>query len=321
MESNYNKVGETKLKAAIIGTGNIGTDLMCKLFRHPGNIELALFAGIDPASDGLARARALGVPTSARGIDAVLEAHDVRIVFDATSARAHVRNAPAFAAAGKIAIDLTPAACGPYVVPPVNLSAHLGVANVNLITCGGQATIPLVHAVSRVTPVHYAEIVSTVASASAGPGTRQNIDEFTFTTARGLEVLGGAETAKAIIILNPANPPILMRNTVYVMPAGDFDEGAVSRSVEQMVAEVQTYVPGYRLKGGPVFDSIETLAGSRRTVTLLLEVEGAGDFLPKYAGNLDIMTASAWRVGQAFAKFSLSVGKPRSAPAERTHSI
>jgi acetaldehyde dehydrogenase len=291
----------SQTKAAILGTGNIGTDLMFKLLKQPGRLELALFAGIDPASHGLARARALGVPVSDRGIDAILEAPDIRLVFDATSAKAHLRHAPALAAAGRIAIDLTPAAVGPGVVPPVNLHAHPGLPNVNLITCGGQATIPLVHAVSRVTPVAYAEIVSTIASASAGPGTRQNIDEFTFTTARGLESLGGATRAKAIIILNPADPPVLMRNTIYVMPAGDFDEAAVTRSVEQMAAEVQAYVPGYRLQGPPVFDEVKTPTGPRRTLTLLLEVEGAGDYLPKYAGNLDIMTAAARQVAEVFA--------------------
>lgn len=291
-----------RIKAAILGTGNIGSDLLFKLRKNPGMLELALFAGIDPASDGLARARSLGVPTSDRGIEAVLADPDINIVFDATSARAHVRHAPALAAAGKIAIDLTPAARGPAVVPPANLSAHLDARNLNLITCGGQATIPLVHAVRRVTPVAYAEIVSTVASVSAGPGTRQNIDEFTQTTARGLESLGGAQRAKAIIILNPADPPILMRNTIYVMPAGDFDEASITRSIEQMIAEVQTYVPGYRLKGEPVFDTVTTAAGPRRSITLLLEVTGAGDYLPKYAGNLDIMTASACRVAQALAE-------------------
>ncbi len=290
------------VKAAVLGTGNIGSDLMFKLLRQPGNLELALFAGIDPQSDGLARARQLGIAVSARGIDAVLEAHDIQIVFDATSAKAHLRHAPALAAAGKVAIDLTPAACGPYVVPPVNLRAHLGAPNVNLITCGGQATIPLVHAVSRVTPLRYAEIVSTVASVSAGPGTRQNIDEFTFTTARGLEAIGGAAAGKAIIILNPADPPILMRNTIYLLPAGDFDDAAVTKSVEQMVSNVGEYVPGYHLKGAPVFDSVRIGGVARRSITLLLEVEGAGDYLPKYAGNLDIMTAAAWRVGQVLAE-------------------
>jgi acetaldehyde dehydrogenase len=292
---------QQRVKVAILGTGNIGTDLMFKLLRHPGALELALFAGIDPASDGLARAKALGVPTSHDGLAAILGDRDLRIVFDATSAKAHLRHAPALAAASRIAIDLTPAAVGPAVVPPVNLHAHLGAPNVNLITCGGQATIPLVHAVSRMTPVAYAEMVSTVASRSAGPGTRQNIDEFTVTTARGLETIGGAGQAKAIIILNPADPPILMRNTVYVMPAGDFDEAAVIRSIETTAAEVRTYVPGYRLKSPPVFDSVKTPHGPRRIITLLLEVEGAGDYLPRYAGNLDIMTASACRVAQVFA--------------------
>jgi acetaldehyde dehydrogenase len=295
-------VSSLPVKAAILGTGNIGTDLLYKLRRQPGRLELALFAGIDPKSDGLARARELGITTSDRGIDAILESTDIKIVFDASSARAHLRHAPALAAAGKIAIDLTPAARGPYVVPPVNFGAHRDAPNVNLITCGGQATIPLVHAISRVTPVRYAEIVSTVASASAGPGTRQNIDEFTFTTARGLETLGGAQAGKAIIILNPADPPILMRNTVHLVPAGEFDEAAVAKSVEAMVSQVSEYVPGYRLKGAPVFDTVKLDGESRRSITLLLEVTGAGDYLPKYAGNLDIMTAAAWRVGQFFAE-------------------
>jgi acetaldehyde dehydrogenase len=299
------------IKVAILGTGNIGSDLLVKLRKNPGRLELALFAGIDPQSAGLAHAKRLGVPTSDRGIDAILEARDIRIVFDATSAKAHVRHAPALAAAGKIAIDLTPAARGPYVAPPVNLGTHLDATNVNLITCGGQATIPLVHAVRRVTPVAYAEIVSTIASLSAGPGTRQNIDEFTYTTARGLEVIGGAQAAKAIIILNPAEPPILMRNTVYVMPGGDFDEAAVSESIEQMVAEVQTYVPGYRLKGKPLFDNVPTSDGQKCRITLLLEIAGAGDHLPTYAGNLDIMTASACRVAQVFADHLLSTSDPK----------
>ncbi|OAN47280.1 acetaldehyde dehydrogenase (acetylating) [Chloroflexus islandicus] len=290
-----------KVKVAILGSGNIGADLMYKLLRQPGPMELALVAGIDPASEGLARARQLGIATSANGIEAILADPEIRIVFDATSAKAHVRHAKLLRESGRIAIDLTPAARGPYVVPPVNLGEHLRAANVNLITCGGQATIPLVYAVSRVTPVRYAEMVSTVASRSAGPGTRQNIDEFTFTTARGLEAIGGAQEAKAIIILNPANPPILMRNTIYVMPEGDFDEAAVQDSVAQMVADVQHYVPGYRLKNLPVVERRATPWGERPVIIMLLEVEGAGDFLPPYAGNLDIMTAAARRVGELFA--------------------
>jgi acetaldehyde dehydrogenase len=295
-----------KIKVAILGSGNIGTDLMYKLLKQPGSMELVMLAGIDPNSEGLARARSLGVEASCAGIDAILEAPEIRIVFDATSAKAHVRHAKALRETGRIAIDLTPAARGPYVVPPVNLGEHLHAPNVNLITCGGQATIPLVYAVSRVTPVRYAEMVSTVASRSAGPGTRQNIDEFTFTTARGLEVIGGAAQGKAIIILNPAEPPILMRNTVYVVPATEFDEEAIFSSIAQMVAEVQRYVPGYRLKNPPVIEYRETPWGKRPVVIMLLEVEGAGDFLPPYAGNLDIMTASARRVGELFAQHLLS---------------
>jgi len=296
-----------QVKVAILGSGNIGTDLMYKILRDPGHLRLALMAGIDADSEGLARARALGIPTSHDGISAVLDDPEIKIVFDATSARAHVRHAPLLREAGKIAIDLTPAARGPYVVPPVNLGQHLDEPNVNLITCGGQATIPLVYAVSRVTPVRYAEIVSTVASRSAGPGTRQNIDEFTFTTARGLEALGGAEQGKAIIILNPAEPPILMRNTVYLVPAVAFDQEAVIASVEKMVADVQRYVPGYRLKSPPVFDRRSTPWGERVVIAMLLEIRGAGDFLPPYAGNLDIMTAAARQVGELFAQHLLGI--------------
>ena len=299
-------MGDETIKVAILGSGNIGTDLMYKLLDHPGSMELVLLAGIDPHSEGLARARDLGVATSDQGIAAVLERPEIQIVFDATSAKAHVRHAKLLRETGRIAIDLTPAARGPYVVPPVNLKQHLDALNVNLITCGGQATIPLVYAVSRVTSVCYAEIVSTVASRSAGPGTRQNIDEFTFTTAHGLEVIGGAQHGKAIIILNPAEPPILMRNTVYAIPAGDFDPAQVRDSIEAMVAEVQQYVPGYRLTNPPVFNMRETPWGRMPVVTALLEVEGAGHFLPTYAGNLDIMTASARRVGEVFAQQLLS---------------
>lgn len=298
-----------KVKVAILGSGNIGTDLMYKLLKHPTHMELALVAGIDPQSDGLARARSLGIETSVRGIHAVLEDSEIRIVFDATSAKAHLQHARLLREAAKVAIDLTPAAVGPYVVPPVNFGQHLDEPNVNLITCGGQATIPLVYAVSRVTPVLYAEIVSTVASRSAGPGTRQNIDEFTFTTARGLESIGGAQRGKAIIILNPAEPPILMRNTIYVVPQdNDIDEGAVTGSLEAMVAEVQQYVPGYQMKP-PVFDWRQTPWGEKPVIILLLLVEGGGDYLPKYAGNLDIMTASALRVGELFARKILGLAE------------
>jgi acetaldehyde dehydrogenase len=298
-----------KVKVAILGSGNIGSDLMFKILRDPGHMELALLTGIEPQSEGLARARALGINTSHEGIKPILDDSEIKIVFDATSAYAHVRHAKALREAGRIAIDLTPAARGPYVIPPVNLVEHIDKENVNLITCGGQATIPLVYAVSRVTPVPYAEMISTIASLSAGPGTRQNIDEFTFTTARGLEVIGGAKQGKAIIILNPADPPILMRNTIYVLlDAEEVDRKAIVESVEAMVKAVQAYVPGYRLKNEPVFEIRDMPDGKRTMVAMLLEVTGAGDFLPEYAGNLDIMTASARQVGEVFAQNLLKEG-------------
>lgn len=292
-----------KIRVAILGSGNIGSDLMFKILREPGHMELALLSGIEPQSEGLARARSLGIHASHEGIQPILDDSTIRIVFDATSAYAHVRHAKALREAGRIAIDLTPAARGPYVIPPVNLGEHMDSDNVNLITCGGQATIPLVHAVSRVTPVPYAEMVSTIASLSAGPGTRQNIDEFTFTTARGLEVIGGAKQGKAIIILNPADPPIMMRNTIYVLlDREDVDREEIVESVEAMVKAVQAYVPGYRLKNEPVFEVRDTPDGKRTMIAMLLEVTGAGDFLPAYAGNLDIMTSSARQVGEVFAQ-------------------
>lgn len=303
-----NASSNSRVKVAILGSGNIGSDLMFKILREPGPMELALLSGIEPQSEGLARARSLGINASHDGIQPILDDPDIKIVFDATSAHAHVRHAKLLKEANRIAIDLTPAARGPYVIPPVNLGAHMDELNVNLITCGGQATIPLVYAVSRVTPVPYAEMVSTVASLSAGPGTRQNIDEFTFTTARGIEVIGGATQGKAIIILNPADPPILMRNTIYVLlDSEDVDREAIVDSVEEMVTTVQAYVPGYRLKNDPVFEVRELPEGKRTLVSLLLEVTGAGDFLPPYAGNLDIMTASARQVGELFARKVLSL--------------
>ncbi len=237
----------------------------------------------------------------------ILERSEVKIVFDATSAKAHVHHAKALREAGRIAVDLTPAARGPYVVPPANLTEYIDSVNVNMVTCGGQATAPMVYAVSRVIPVQYAEMVSTISSLSAGPGTRQNIDEFTETTSKALEVIGGAKHGKAIIILNPADPPIMMRNTVYVLPEGEFDQDEVTASIERMEAEVQEYVPGYHLKNPPVFEVQETAWGKKPVVTMLLEVEGAGDYLPKYAGNLDIMTSAARRVGEAIAQRLLDV--------------
>jgi acetaldehyde dehydrogenase len=293
-----------RLSCVVIGSGNIGTDLMIKLLRSP-SLELRALVGIDPASEGLARARRLGVEASAEGMGWVEDhAGEIDLAFEATSARVHAANAPRLAAAGITAIDLTPARLGPPVVPGVNLSGHLDAPNLNLITCGGQATAPIVAAVAATIQVPYAEIVSTVASRSAGPGTRQNIDEFTATTARSLEEVGGAGHGKAIIILNPADPPILMRNTVFcALPAG-YDQAAVADAVERMVARVAGYVPGYRLKRPPLFEEgpFATPGGpAAARLAVLLEVEGAGDYLPAYAGNLDIMTAAAVRVGEAIA--------------------
>jgi acetaldehyde dehydrogenase len=294
-----------RIPCAIVGSGNIGTDLMYKLQRSEF-LELGFVAGIDPQSDGLRRARELGFEISDEGVGPLLaQADRFPIVFEATSAWVHRQNAPRYEQAGIRAIDLTPAKLGPLVVPPVNLASHLDAANVNLITCGGQATVPIVAAVTRVARVPYAEIVSTVASVSAGPGTRQNIDEFTKTTAAALVEVGKAEKGKAIMILNPAEPPIIMRNTVFCGLADGFDEQEVAGSILSMVEEVATYVPGYRLKADPVFehDSFTTPGGTVSTrVVGLLEVEGAGDYFPSYAGNLDIMTASAVRVGESLAQ-------------------
>ncbi len=290
----------TKAIAAIVGSGNIGTDLLAKLLRSSA-IEPRYMIGIDPDSEGLRRAAAQGLETSAEGIDWLLaQSEQPQIVFEATSAKVHRANAPRYKEAGIRAIDLTPAAVGPYVIPPVNLTEHLDAENINLITCGGQATIPIVHAVARAAPVHYGEIVATVASASAGPGTRANIDEFTHTTAMGVEVIGGAERGKAIIILNPAEPPIIMHDTVFCAVSADADEARIRDSINDMVREVATYVPGYRLTSEPQFDEVPLMEGKR--VAVFLEVEGAGDFLPAYAGNLDIMTAAATRVGEGVAQ-------------------
>lgn len=291
-------------RCAIIGSGNIGTDLMVKLMRSEV-LDLVALVGIDRASDGLARAKALGIEAPDTGIDWVAEnAGHIDLVFDATSAYVHVRNAPVLAGLGIAAIDLTPAARGPKVVPTVNLDEHLSALNVNMVTCGGQATVPIVAAVSRVATVPYAEMVSTVASRSAGPGTRKNIDEFTRTTALALEEIGRAAHGKAIIVLNPAEPPILMRNSVFcALPEGT-DHDAVVASVEQVVTDVAAYVPGYRLKNQPVIEEgpFGTPGGAvPHRIVVLLEVEGAGDYLPSYAGNLDIMTAAAVRVGEAKA--------------------
>ncbi|MEE2983635.1 MAG: acetaldehyde dehydrogenase (acetylating) [Pseudomonadota bacterium] len=286
------------VNAALIGSGNIGTDLMIKALRSE-SINPVWMVGIDADSDGLARARAAGLKTTHDGIDGLLphlEGDGIQMAFDATSAYVHAENARKMAERGVFMIDLTPAAIGPYCVPTVNLKEHVGrqEMNVNMVSCGGQATIPMVAAVSRIQPVAYGEIIATVASKSAGPGTRKNIDEFTQTTARGVEQVGGAEKGKAIIILNPAEPPLIMRDTVHCLTSDTPDEPAITQSVHAMIAEVQKYVPGYRLKNGPVFDG--------KRVSIFLEVEGLGDYLPKYAGNLDIMTAAALRTGEMFAK-------------------
>jgi acetaldehyde dehydrogenase len=307
----------TKTKVAIIGSGNIGTDLMIKVLRLSDTLEVGAMVGIDPASDGLARAARLNVPTTHEGVDGLIALpnfDEIDIVLDATSAKAHVANAAKLAPYGKTLIDLTPAALGPFVVPPVNLDEHLhaGADNVNMVTCGGQATVPMVAAVSAVTPVAYAEIVASIASKSAGPGTRANIDEFTETTAHAIETVGGAARGKAIIILNPAEPPLIMRDTVFCL-IGDADHDAIRASVEQMVEQVAQYVPGYRLKqqvqftpipeGEPVHTLVPDGAGPVTTrVSVFLEVEGAAHYLPAYAGNLDIMTSAALRVAESIAR-------------------
>ena len=287
-----------KLKAVIIGPGNIGTDLLMKMQRSDW-IEPVWMVGIDPESAGLKRAADMGIKACAEGVDGVLPhiiEDDIRVAFDATSAYVHAENSRKLNELGVIMVDLTPAAIGPFCVPPVNLEEHAKnlEMNVNMVTCGGQATIPMVAAVSRVQPVEYGEIIATVSSKSVGPGTRQNIDEFTRTTAGAVEKIGGAKKGKAIIIINPAEPPLLMRDTVHCLVEGEPDEAAITKSVHAMIAEVQKYVPGYRLVNGPVFD------GNR--VTMYMEVQGLGDFLPKYAGNLDIMTAAALRTAEMFAE-------------------
>ena len=303
----------SKIDCAIIGSGNIGTDLMIKILNRSKILRVGAVVGIDPSSEGLAMAKARGIPVTDKGIEgfaAMPEFGNIRIVFDATSAGAHEKHAKICGAAGKVMIDLTPAAIGPYVIPVVNSDAHLDAMNVNMVTCGGQATIPMVHAIHRVAKVHYGEIVASVASKSAGPGTRANIDEFTETTRRGIEVLGGAGRGKAIIILNPAEPPLIMRNTVFCLSA-DADPEAIRASVKAMAEEVREYVPGYRLKQEVQFERF----GSNNPVripgygefpgiktSIFLEVEGAGDYLPPYAGNLDIMTAAALRTAERIAR-------------------
>ena len=297
----------SKLTAAIVGPGNIGTDLLIKLLRSD-LIEVHSMVGVDPASDGLARARDLGVPASAEGVDWLI-AQDVLpdLVFEATSAKAHVANAPKYQDAGITAIDLTPAAMGPLVCPPVNLDSVSDEPNLNMITCGGQATIPIVNAVSSVVPVRYAEIVASIASRSAGPGTRANIDEFTETTAHAIEKVGGAQRGKAIIILNPVDPPMIMRDTVFCAVPADADTAAITASIEKVVEEVKQYVPGYTLRAEPQYDEPRDIWNGMARVAVFLEVRGHGDYLPPWAGNLDIMTAAAARVGELLAARKVNV--------------
>jgi acetaldehyde dehydrogenase len=305
-----------KIKVAIIGSGNIGTDLMIKIMRTSDVLEMGAFVGIDPESDGLKRAARLGVAITHEGIDGLTKLPvwpEIGIVFDATSASAHKKNSEICNAAGKVMIDLTPAAIGPYVIPVVNGDAHLDAMNVNMVTCGGQATIPIVAAVSQVAKVHYGEIVASIASKSAGPGTRANIDEFTETTSKGIEIVGGAEKGKAIIILNPAEPPMIMRDTVFTLSSGATEE-QIEASVNAMVAKVQAYVPGYRLKQKVQFErfgsnnpvaipGVGTFEGIKTSV--FLEVEGAAHYLPAYAGNLDIMTSAGLKTAEKIAQRKL----------------
>ncbi|GAC13994.1 acetaldehyde dehydrogenase (acetylating) [Aliiglaciecola lipolytica] len=289
-----------KIKCALIGSGNIGTDLLYKLKRSDV-LEPVWMVGIDAGSEGLARAKELGLKTTSDGVEGLMpyiEQDDIKIAFDATSAYVHADNSAKVNAKGVLMIDLTPAAIGPFCVPPVNLSKLASnIKNINMVTCGGQATIPMVAAVSRVQAVEYGEIVATVSSKSVGPGTRQNIDEFTRTTAGAVEQVGGAKKGKAIIIINPAEPPLLMRDTIHCLTETQPDEAAITESVHKMISEVQKYVPGYKLKNGPIFDG--------RKVSIFLEVEGLGDYLPNYAGNLDIMTASAARTAEMSAHIML----------------
>ena len=290
-----------KLTAAIVGPGNIGTDLLVKLLRSD-LIDVHSMVGVVKESDGLSRAREMGIPASHEGVDWLLKQDTLPdLVFEATSAKAHLANAPKYADAGITAIDLTPAATGPFVCPAVNLDTLVEAPNLNMITCGGQATIPIVHAVSSVVPVSYAEIVASISPKSAGPGTRANIDEFTETTSRGIEQVGGAQRGKAIIILNPVEPPMIMRDTVFCAIPADSDKDAITASITKRVAEVQEYVPGYTLRVDPQFDEPRDIWNGMARVAVFLEVRGNGDYLPPWAGNLDIMTAAAARTGEQLA--------------------
>ncbi len=310
--------GDVRVPVAIIGSGNIGTDLMIKVLRTSKHLSMGALVGIEATSDGLARAQRMGVPTTDKGIEGLTKLanfKDIRIAFDATSAGAHAKHNEVLQKHGIQVVDLTPAAIGPYVVPVVNLDENLASPNINMVTCGGQATIPMVRAVSRIAKVHYGEIVSSIASKSAGPGTRANIDEFTETTARGIVKVGGAARGKALIVMNPAEPPLIMRNTVFCLAEADADEAAINASIKDMVSKVQAYVPGYRLKQDVQFDRIPAgkplnipglgkLHGLK--VSIFLEVEGAAHYLPAYAGNLDIMTSAAMATAERLALTKLA---------------
>ena len=309
-----------KAIAAIVGPGNIGSDLMYKLLRRGENIDLRYMIGVDPASDGLARAANEGLATSSGGVEWLMAQDELPdIVFEATSARAHLANAPLYRQAGIVAIDLTPAAVGPYCVPAVNLEANLGQMNLNMVTCGGQATVPIVAAVSRVVPVEYAEIVSSLASKSAGPGTRANIDEFTETTADAIVKVGGAARGKAIIILNPAEPPMMMRNTIFCsIPVSVLDDQGtrdkISESIHAMVTEIAgSYVPGYQMRAEPQFEAPKDIWGGMARVAVFMQVTGRGDYLPPYAGNLDIITSASARVGDLIAARRINETNPTKA--------
>ena len=310
---------DVRVPVAIIGSGNIGTDLMIKVMRYSRHLSMGAMVGIDPASDGLARAKRLNVPVTHEGIDGLVKLpnfKDIKIAFDATSAGAHAKHNEVLQKHGVQVIDLTPAAIGPYVIPVVNLAEHLDSPNINMVTCGGQATIPMVWAVSRIAKVHYAEIVASISSKSAGPGTRANIDEFTETTSRAIIKLGGAAQGKALIILNPAEPPLIMRDTVYCLAEEGADEDAIRKSIDETVAKVAAYVPGYRLKQRVQFEKVPADRplnipgiGQRHglKVTVFLEVEGAGHYLPAYAGNLDIMTSAAMAAADALAESKFAI--------------
>ena len=310
---------DVRVPVAIIGSGNIGTDLMIKVMRYSKHLSMGAMVGIDPASDGLARAKRLNVPVTHEGIEGLVKLpnfKDIKIAFDATSAGAHAKHNEVLQKHGVQVIDLTPAAIGPYVIPVVNLAEHLDSPNINMVTCGGQATIPMVWAVSRIAKVHYAEIVASISSKSAGPGTRANIDEFTETTSRAIIKLGGAAQGKALIILNPAEPPLIMRDTVYCLAEEGADEAAIRKSIDETVAKVAAYVPGYRLKQRVQFEKVPADRplnipgiGQRNglKVTVFLEVEGAGHYLPAYAGNLDIMTSAAMAAADALAESKFAI--------------